>query len=162
MLLFSYFFKILLIIFQGLFRATIEENLACTSNQPISTEEIRSLMIKLGLHEYVLSLSEGYLTVPKEMHESINLKFSLARALLKKPKILLIDEVDKYLDTTGCSLFFSAIQDYVRQSNCSVLLIANNQAMLEQCNDIYIIEKGKTVKSSKEDLVKVATRYNSM
>ena len=72
-----------------------------------------------------------------------------ARTIIKKNKIVIIDEVTSSLDDETKKIIFENIEKYLK--NSTVIMITNQIEILKKCNKIIVIDNGKIVESGKCD-----------
>ncbi len=83
----------------------------------------------------------------------------LAKALLNKPKLLLLDEPTVSLDPDVADRLRSLLVNYVKSSKSTVLLASHNMREVEQlCSSVLIMDKGRIIDCGKP--VKLYRRYN--
>lgn len=119
-----------------IFAGTLRENLTLWGS---SIEELDKVCDGVGLQKrYDDWISEG----GKNLSYSERQQIEIARALLMKPSILIIDE--------GMNALESALQkkilNHLRSLNCTCLFITYQDAILQACDDILVMEKGKVAK----------------
>ncbi len=128
-----------------LFRGTVKYNLKLLN--PLATsEEMYEIMKRLKLHEFILSLRDGYDTYLdlKRLNISTGQKqrFAFARAYLKHPDILLLDEITSNLDEESESAILDVIKNI---DDMIVILVSHRQRPLSLCNRVYLIKDGKSM-----------------
>ena len=136
-----------------LFRGSVEYNLKVL-NPLVDDEEMYDIMRKLRLHEFILSLPEGYGTYIdlKSVNLSVGQKqrIAFARAYLKHPDILLLDEITSNLDEESEGALLEVIRGI---ENMIVIIVSHRQKPLLLCNRVYLIKDGKSVKV--DDVIKL-------
>jgi ATP-binding cassette subfamily B protein len=110
-----------------------------------SQEEIESACKRAFIHEYIETLPEKYDSVIGE--NGINLsggqrqRIAIARALLKKSKIILFDEATSSLDNES-QFFIKKAIDIIAE-DCTVVIIAHRLSTIIEANVIYVMDKGR-------------------
>lgn len=129
-----------------LFNMSIKENLLL-AYADASQEEIESACKRAFIHDFIETLPEKYDSVIGE--NGINLsggqrqRIAIARALLKKSKIILFDEATSSLDNES-QFFIKKAIDIIAE-DCTVVIIAHRLSTIIEANVIYVIDKGKVV-----------------
>lgn len=127
-----------------LFSMSIRENLLF-ANINASQQEIESACKRAYIHEFIETLPNKYDTALGE--NGINLsggqrqRIAIARALLKKSKILLFDEATSSLDNESQFYIKKAIDAISR--DCTVVIIAHRLSTIVESDVIYVMDKGK-------------------
>ncbi|UQN05542.1 ABC transporter ATP-binding protein [Deinococcus sp. QL22] len=130
-----------------LFAGTIEGNL--TLNSPdISHERVVEACQYVGVHDYILSLPEGYQTEVRERGATLSTGqkqlLAFARALIQNPDILLVlDEATANVDTETELRIQHALQK-VMLGRTSII-IAHRLSTIEGCDRIVVMRKGRIV-----------------
>ena len=70
-------------------------------------------------------------------------RIAIARALLKKPKILILDEATSSLDAENEQQVQSAIQGLIERKNMTVIIIAHRLSTIINCPRIIVLQGGK-------------------
>ena len=129
-----------------LFNDTIYYNIAY--GRPSATkEEVEEAARLARIHEFVLSLPDGYQTRVVERGLKLSggerQRVSIARTILKRPKLLVFDEATSALDTRT----EKAIQESLRQISVGVttLTIAHRLSTVVDADQIVVLEKGSVV-----------------
>ncbi len=126
------------------FEGTIKENLSF-GNQNISDDEIFQVLRKVGLIPFIKEQPEGLQTIlypdGKQMSHTVSKKLILARAILKKPKVIILeDALDRFnpLET-------DAIIDYLTHpdSPWALIVVSSSGAWTSKCKEIITLEKGE-------------------
>ena len=110
------------------------------------------------------------LKMDKEMiHRSVNLGFSggerkkneILQMYMLKPNTVILDEIDSGLDVDSLKIVGKQVEEYKKESNCSILLITHYQRLLDYIKPdyIHIIKDGTIVKTGDIELVKQIEKY---
>lgn len=129
-----------------IFNGTVRENLAL--GRPEATpEEVFQAAHAAGLGEFIAELPERYETIIGERGTNLSggqrQRLAIARALLKKPEILIFDEATSHLDTTT----ERAIQKNLRTAFAgkTVILVAHRLSTVKDADLIYVLHRGRVV-----------------
>ncbi|KOR25427.1 bacteriocin ABC transporter ATPase [Clostridium sp. L74] len=88
-------------------------------------------------------------------------RLSIARAILKKPEILIMDEATSSLD----SITERAIENTMNEFNegITTIIIAHRLSTIRRCNTIYVLDKGEIIeKGSHNELINIEGRYYNL
>lgn len=126
-----------------LFSGTIRDNI-CWGRQDASDREVIDAAKAAQAHEFISKLPEGYSTILGQ--RGVNLsggqkqRLSIARALLRKPKILILDDSTSAVDVVT----EVRIQDSLRQMGNSVcFIIAQRISSVMEADKIIVLEDGE-------------------
>lgn len=144
-----------------LFNDTIHYNIAY--GRPGASEaEIREAARAANIHDFIMSLPDGYETTVGERGLKLSggekQRVGIARTLLKNPPILLLDEATSALDTDT----EREIQRELRQmgQGRTVITIAHRLSTIQDADRIVVLEDGEIVESGTHDVLLVqAGRY---
>lgn len=140
-----------------LFGGTIRENIAY--GRPDATdEEIREAAVKAHAHEFVSQFPEGYQTVVGERGIKLSggqrQRIAIARAILKDPVILILDEATSSLDSASEALVQDALENLMK--NRTSFVIAHRLSTVRNADRIYVLDKGYvTENGTHEELMQV-------
>ncbi len=82
----------------------------------------------------------------RNMSSGQKTRVALAKALLNKPEVLLLDEPTASLDPDTADRIRSKLQDYQKQTGATILLASHNMPEVERlCDDVLIMRTGKIV-----------------
>ena len=127
-----------------LFNASIAENIAY--GKPGATrEEIIDAAIHANAHDFIMRLPDGYDTRAGERGARLSggekQRIAIARAILRDPRILILDEATSSVDTETEELIQAALGNLVR--NRTTFAIAHRLSTLKRANRLVVIEDGK-------------------
>ncbi|GCE26741.1 thiol reductant ABC exporter subunit CydC [Dictyobacter alpinus] len=129
-----------------LFNTTIRENLLL-ARKDASEEEMIEAARKAQLHEFVLSLPEGYDTSVGEQGLRLSggerQRVAIARAFLKDTPILILDEPTVNLDAIAERAVLDAIKD-LRQERTTIM-VTHRLAEMEMADEILVLHHGQVV-----------------
>ena len=131
-----------------LFNGTIKENLLY-ANEDATEEQLIDACQRAHIHEYIDSLPEKYDTIVGNRGLKLSggekQRLSIARVILKDPKILLLDEATSSLDSISESLIQQAIEPLLE--NRTSVVIAHRLSTIMAADKIIVLESGSIVES---------------
>ncbi|HTD97981.1 MAG TPA: ABC transporter transmembrane domain-containing protein [Mucilaginibacter sp.] len=135
-----------------LFGGTIQENIAY-GKLSASKEEIIQAAQRANAHQFVMSFPEGYDTVVGERGVKLSggqrQRIAIARALLKNPSILILDEATSSLDSESERLVQEALEELMK--NRTSIIIAHRLSTIREADKIIVLEKGTIIESGSHD-----------
>ena len=146
-----------------LFDDTIKNNIKY-ANLNASDDEILSSAKDSFAHEFIEKLPEKYETIIGEngirLSGGEKQRLSIARAMLKKSPIVLLDEATSSLDSDTESKIQNAIKELTK--NKTTIVIAHRLSTILNANKIYIIESGKVLEEgTHEGLIEKSATYKN-
>ena len=134
-----------------LFNDTILNNLKIAKENARKEEIDRAL--KLACCEFVNDLPNGINTIIGEGGSTLSSgelqRLSIARAILKDSKIVILDEATANVDPENEEKLMKAIDALTK--NKTVIMIAHRLKTVKNCDNIFVIDEGKIVESGKHD-----------
>lgn len=133
-----------------LFDNTIEENIR-VGKKGATKEEIIKAAKKARIHDFIMSLPEGYETDIGEnggiLSGGQRQRISIARAFLKDAPILILDEMTSNVDPVNESLIQDAITELAK--NRTVLVVAHHLKTIQKADQILVFQKGNLLEKGK-------------
>ncbi len=131
-----------------LFGGSIRDNIAY--GRPGATDdEIRHAAARAHCEEFIDGFPEGFATLVGERGVKLSggqrQRIAIARALLRDPAILILDEATSSLDSESEQLIQSALTALLE--NRTAFIVAHRLSTIRQCNRIYVIEGGSVIES---------------
>ncbi len=147
-----------------LFDGTVEENIRYGSFEA-STEALQQVMRQAAVVEFLDRLPQGLQTVVGERGVRLSggqrQRIALARALLKNPPILVLDEATSSVDNETERAISVALEE-VRKDR-TVLIVAHRLSTIRHADRIVVVSQGQVVESGHhEDLVAMNGVYASL
>lgn len=144
-----------------LFNGTILENLML-GNPYLTYEEVIDACEKAQIHDFINSLPLRYNTLVEENGSNFSggqkQRLSIARAILRKPEILIMDEATSNLDSITEKAIERTIHTF--SEGMTTIIIAHRLSTIMRCDNIYILEKGEIKeKGNHEELLNQKGRY---
>lgn len=138
-----------------LFGGSIRDNIAY-GNPDASDEEIRSAATRANCVEFIDRFPEGFATLVGERGVKLSggqrQRIAIARALLRNPAILILDEATSSLDSESENLIQGALTTLLE--NRTAIIIAHRLSTIRQCDRIYVIDGGTVAESgTHEELI---------
>jgi len=133
-----------------LFAGTVEENIRY-GRLDASTEEIAEASRAANAEEFILELPEGYHTLAGERGVKLSggqkQRLSIARAVLKNPRILILDEATSSVDSHSESLIQEAMERLMRGK--TTFVIAHRLSTIISADKILVLNSGRIVEEGK-------------
>jgi ATP-binding cassette subfamily B protein len=147
-----------------LFHGTVMENIAY--GRPDATQEdIITAAKQAEAHDFITALPIGYETIVGERGQKLSggqrQRVSLARAILRNPSILILDEATSAVDNET----EAAIQRSLAQvsKNRTTIVIAHRLSTVRDAHKIWVLEQGKIQESgTHDDLLKTDGLYHAL
>lgn len=148
------------------FSASIFENLCFGLENKVTLEEIIQVCKKTSVHDFVSDLPLRYETLLEENASNLSggqrQRLAIARALLKKPDILILDEATSNLDSTTEKYITDMLKELGSQG-LTVIMIAHRLSTIQHANLIFVMEKGSIIEQgSHEELLFNEGKYYSL
>ncbi len=135
-----------------LFNDTIRANIAY-GRPGASEEELLGASKAAYAHEFILQLPDGYDTVIGERGVRLSggqkQRLSIARAILKNPPILILDEATSSLDTASELMVQRALENLMNDR--TALVIAHRLSTVRRATRILVMDNGRIVESGTHD-----------
>lgn len=129
-----------------LFSGSIKENITLGKTNA-SYEEIKAACENAGCREFIEKLPGKYGTFLEEAGGGLSggekQRIALARALVKKPSFLILDEATSNLDFISEAKIFDTL--FKKGRNITMLMIAHRLSTIRSCDIIYVMDKGQVV-----------------
>ena len=147
-----------------LFDLSIRENIRL-GNPKASDKEVEEIAKKSGCHDFIMNLSDGYETVVGgaggHLSGGERQRISIARAMLKDAKLIILDEATAYTDPENEALIQSAVAKLSK--NKTMIVIAHRLSTIKDVDKIYVINDGKVETANTHDeLLKSSKLYKDM
>ena len=129
-----------------LFNDTIAENIAY-GNETASMNDIRQAAIKAHAHDFIEALDEGYESQIGEHGGKLSggqrQRLSLARAILKDPEVLILDEATSQIDPESEQLIHETLVEFIKGR--TTVMITHRLSTLELVDRILLMDGGKVI-----------------
>ncbi len=147
-----------------LFSGTIKENLGW-GNENASDEELITACKLAQAHDFIETFPDGYDTYIEQGGTNVSggqkQRLCIARALLKKPKILILDDSTSAVDTKTDALIRRGFKEFIPET--TKLIIAQRISSVEDADLIIVMDGGKIAQSgTHEELLKTSEIYREI
>lgn len=147
-----------------LFSGTVKDNLQW-GDEDATDEELKTAAEYAQAHGFVTSFKEGYDTRLEQGGVNVSggqkQRLCIARALLKKPKILILDDSTSAVDTATEAMIRRAFREELAGS--TKIIIAQRISSVKDCDMIIVMNEGKiTGVGSHDELLKSCTEYGEI
>lgn len=127
-----------------LFSGTIKDNLRWGNENATDEEMIEACRLSCA-DDFIREMSEGYDTFIEQGGSNVSggqkQRICIARSLLKKPKILIMDDSTSAVDTKTDALIRKAMKEYIPET--TKLIIAQRISSIESADKIIVLDDGK-------------------
>jgi ATP-binding cassette subfamily B protein len=147
-----------------LFRGTVRENISMT-RPDASFEEIVEVAQAAGADEFIERMPQGYDTPLEENASNLSggqkQRLSIARALLSKPRILILDEAASALDPESEAIFIRNLSRIAVGK--TVIMISHRLSTLVNAHAILVMQNGRLMDSGRhEELLTRCSTYQHL
>ncbi|KTF75807.1 hypothetical protein cypCar_00041376 [Cyprinus carpio] len=134
-----------------LFARSVRENIKY-GKENASDEEMRAAAKLANADDFIDSLPKGYDTDAGEKGGQVSggqkQRIAIARALIQKPQILVLDDATSSLDTESEHRVYSALKEL---KNCTVLLISHRLSGVENADHIIFLREGEVAEEGNDE-----------
>jgi len=127
-----------------IFNETIEENIRL-ARRDVKLEEIMEAAKKASIHDFILSLPEGYQTKMTELGGNLSdgekQRIGIARAFLHNAPIILLDEPTSNLDSLNEAMILKSLLNVKAEK--LIILVSHRQSTMAICDQVIGIENGR-------------------
>jgi ABC-type multidrug transport system fused ATPase/permease subunit len=146
-----------------LFLDTVAENIAF--GRPFPMEEIQKAARQAHADEFIQHLPQGYQTFLLEMGKNLSggqqQRLAIARALVKKAPILVLDEATSSLDAVSENYIKRALEEL--RGKMTQIIIAHRLSTIEDADKIIFLDKGeKIAEGTKDELLAICPPFRQM
>ena len=147
-----------------LFNISVEDNLRiiCPS---ASHEDIADCCRQTGIHEFIMSLQDGYSTIINENSNNISVgqkqRIAIARALLSGAEVLLFDEITSALDNEAQLIITNTIQSI--RNNKTIIMVSHKISNITDADKIIVLSNGSIeAEGTHEELLLTCELYKNL
>ncbi len=137
-----------------LFHCSVRDNLLW-SNENVTESELWNVLKLANAHEFVKELPDGLDTLVGDRGVRLSggqrQRIALARALIRKPELLILDEATSALDSESEKLIQSSIE--VVATETTILVIAHRLSTIAKANFVYVISKGEIIEEGSYEIL---------
>ena len=127
-----------------IFNETIEENIRL-ARRDATLEEMMEAAKKASIHDFILSLPEGYQTKMTELGGNLSdgekQRIGIARAFLHNAPIILLDEPTSNLDSLNEAMILKSLLNVKAEK--LIILVSHRQSTMAICDQVIGIENGR-------------------
>ncbi len=148
-----------------LFSRTIRENITYGVGRDVSDKEVEAATRAAAIHEVILSFPKGYATMVGERGVTLSggqkQRVTIARALLKNPRILILDDATSSVDTETDASIRQALQALMK--NRTTFIIAHRVQSVMNADLILVLDEGHIIqRGTHRDLVAQSGIYQQI
>ena len=147
-----------------LFNTSIKENIKM-GNPTASDEEVIEVAKAASCHDFIMELEDGYNTKVGDAGGSLSggerQRITIARAMLKQSKVIILDEATAFADPENEYLIQSAINNLIKGK--TLIVVAHRLSTITNADKILVMKDGEIVENgTHENLVKKDGVYVSL
>jgi len=147
-----------------LFGGTVRENILY-GKLDATESELEEAAQKANAHEFITNMEKGYDTIVGEKGTKLSggerQRIAIARAILKDPKILVLDEATSSLDNRSEFLIQEALETFM--AHRTTFIVAHRLSTIHKADQIIVLDKGGIVETGQhEDLMNHKGLYHTL
>ena len=147
-----------------LFTGTIKDNIRY-GNMEASDEEVYEAARKANMHDFIMSLEDGYDTYIGERGVKLSggqkQRISIARVFLKNPPILILDEATSALDNTTEYYIKKSLDELAKGR--TTIVVAHRLSTIRNADEIIVLtDKGIEERGTHEELMNIEGIYKKL
>ena len=135
-----------------LFYGTVRENIAYGLHD-VSDDAIKDAATVAGAHEFIVDLEDGYDTMVGERGVKLSggqrQRISIARAVLKDPDVLILDEATSHVDNETEAVIQNSLEDLIEDR--TAFAIAHRLSTVRHADQILVLDGGELVERGTHD-----------
>lgn len=136
-----------------LFSTTIEENIGFAFEGNLDKEKVIKAAKLAEIYDNIMSFPDGFDTVLGERGVTISggqkQRTSIARALIKNPSILILDDSLSSVDTDTEEKILNNLKDFMKER--TTIFISHRISTVKNCDEIIVIDEGEIVERGTHD-----------
>lgn len=136
-----------------LFSTTIEENIGFAFEGNLDKEKVIKAAKLAEIYDNIMSFPDGFYTVLGERGVTISggqkQRTSIARALIKNPSILILDDSLSSVDTDTEEKILNNLKDFMKER--TTIFISHRISTVKNCDEIIVIDEGEIVERGTHD-----------
>ncbi len=148
---------------EDLFEGTVGENITM-GKATVTVNDVKTAVELVGLSSYIQSLPNGYdtpiIAEGKSFPRSVSRKIKLARAIVNKPRLLVLEEFMHNLERSDRQHIAQLLTS--KEFGWSVVGVSNDSEYAKRCDRIYILKDGKLLDSGTFAEIQQKPYYNEL
>lgn len=134
---------------QDIFQGTLLENIAL-GNPAITIDVVKEYAARTGLHDFIAAQKDGYDTLldptGKRLPRNVVHRILLVRALVSKPRLLLLEEPWMNMSREHRSQILQLLNEI---KNTTLVVVTNDQEFIQQCDKVIVMNENGSINNKK-------------
>jgi ATP-binding cassette, subfamily B, bacterial len=130
---------------QDIFQGTLLENIAL-GNPAITIDVVKEYAVRTGLHDFIAALKDGYDTMldptGKRLARNVVHRILLVRALVSKPRLLLLEEPWMNMSREHRSQILQLLNEI---KNTTLVVVTNDEEFIQQCDKVIVMNENGSI-----------------